>query len=326
MMPSKSESLLQSVPIDWLLSGEPFVRYRTMRDLLGKPEKDQEVEKAKKQIRRHSLVKQILARQNKDGYWGAAQDIFKWWPRKDTTFWLLGVLADFGFTKEDKKIAKACEYVFDTQLPSGGFGWAPPPTPAECFTGILTESLAKLGYGSDPRLSKPYEWLIQRQRHDGGFWCKNTGQPGGPREKEPSCALATLCVLSALVQDADLKKSTTASKSAEFLLKCWENRGKMKYAGHDSQIGTGWEKLQYPFTDYRILKYLDTLSQVESIRTDRRIIKMKHLLLEKRDEEGRFYTESVHKVWSNFDFGQKKLPSRWITLMAYRILKRMMEG
>jgi hypothetical protein len=325
MLPSKSENLLQSVPIDWLLGGEPFVRYRTLIDLLGKSEKDKEVEKAKNQIRRHSLVKRILTRQNKDGHWGTPQDIFKWWPKKDTTFWLLGVLADFGFTKEDKRIAKACEYVFETQLPSGGFGWAPPPTPAECFTGILTESLAELGYGSDPRLSKAYEWLIQRQRHDGGFWCKNTGQPGGPREKEPSCALGTLYVLGALIQEPELKKSTVASKSAEFLLKCWENRGEIKYAGHDSQIGTGWEKLQYPFTDYRILKYLDTLSQVESIRTDRRIIKMKDLLLEKRDLERRFYAESVHKVWSDFDFGQKRLPSRWITLIVCRILRRILE-
>jgi hypothetical protein len=323
MMASKKESFLQSAPVDWLLSGEPFVRYRTLTDLLDRPANDKEVEKVRKQVRQHSLVKQILARQNRDGYWGTSQDIFKWWPKKDTTFWLLGVLADFGFTKEDKRIGKACEYLFSTQLPSGGFGWAPPPTPAECFTGILTEPLAKLGYASDPRLRKAYDWLIQRQRFDGGFWCKNTAQPGGLREKEPSCAFATLCVLSALVRNPKLKKSRIASRSAEFLLHCWENRGKIKYAGHDSQVGKGWERLQYPFTEYRVLKYLDALSQVESIRTDRRMLDMSDLLLEKRDEEGRFYAESVHKVWAGFDFGQKKLPSRWITLIAYSIVKGM---
>jgi hypothetical protein len=215
--------------------------------------------------------------------------------------------------------------VFSTQLPDGGFGWAPPPFSAECFTGILTQSLAKLGYVSDPRLNKAYQWLIPRGRLDGGFWCKRTGQPGGRREKEPSCALGTLYVLGALIENPQLKKSRTTSKSAEFLLKCWEHRGKIKYAGHDSQIGKGWEKLQYPFTDYRILRYLDTLSQVESIRGDRRMIKMLDLLLKKRDKEGRFYAESVHKVWSDFDFGQKKLPSRWITLMVYRIVKRMIK-
>ncbi|MGB2698535.1 MAG: prenyltransferase/squalene oxidase repeat-containing protein, partial [Candidatus Zixiibacteriota bacterium] len=248
-----------------------------------------------------------------------------WWPKKDTTFWVLGMLADFGLKREDKNIARACEYVFSTQLAEGGFGWAPPPTPGDCFTGILTESLAKSGYGSDPRLEKAYEWLTVRQRLDGGFWCKNTGQPGGPREKEPSCAFATLCVLGALIQHPELKEDTITKKGADFLFRCWENRGKIKYAGHDSQIGKGWDKLKYPFTDYRILKYLDVLSQLEFAKNDRRMNKIVDILIAKKDKEGRFCSESIHKVWLDFDFGQMNSPSRWITLLAYLIVRRMLK-
>ncbi len=236
---------------------------------------------------------------------------------------MLGVLADFGFIKSHRSIEQASEYVFSAQHPAGGWGCAPPPKPYECFTGILAESLAKLGYGSDRRLKKAYEWLMHRQRRDGGFWCKDTGQPGRPREKEPSCAFATLCVLSALAQNPELRNSSIAKKSSEFLFRCWDNRGKIKYAGHDSQIGTGWEKLKYPFTDYRILKYLDTLNQLESAKKNNRIGIMIDLLFSKRDSNGRFYAESIHKVWSSFDFGQKALPSRWITLIVYRIIKRL---
>lgn len=47
-----------------------------------------------------------------------------------------------------------------------------------------------------------------------------------------------------------------------------ESQGKIKYAGHNSQIGEGWEKFKYPFTDYGILKYLDTLSQLEFAGND----------------------------------------------------------
>ena len=312
------------MPIDWLLSGEPFVKYRILIDLLDRQEKDKEVVATKKLIRTHKLIKQIFTRQNKAGYWGTPNDIYKWFPKKDTTFWLLGILADLGFTKKDRRIAQACEYVFSNQHASGGFGCGPPLMPYDCFTGILTESLAKLGYVNDSRLKKAYEWLRQRQRLDGGFWCKNTGQPGEPREKEPSCALATLYVLGALIQNPKLKNSTIARKSADFLLNCWENRGKIKYAGHDSQIGSGWEKLKYPFTDYRILKYLDTLSQLEFTKNDNRIIQMINLLIAKRDEDGRFYAESIHECWSDFDFGQKKFPSRWITMLVYRIVKRVL--
>ncbi len=311
------------MPVDWLLTGEPFVKYRTLTDLLSMPQTDNEVIETKKLASTHRLIKNIFDKQNEYGYWGTPKDIYTWWPRKDTTFWLLGVLADFGFTGEDTRISHACEYVFSTQLPSGGFGCAPPPAPYDCFTGILTESLAKLGYVSDSRLEKAYKWLAPRQRLDGGFWCKNTGLPGRPREKEPSCAYATLCVLDAFARNPNLRKGEIARKSTEFLLKCWENRGKIKYAGHDSQIGQGWEKLKYPFTDYRILKYLDVLSQLECVRNDPRMIPILNLLFAKKDEKGCFYAESVHKIWSDFDFGQKKLPSRWITFMVYWIAKRM---
>jgi len=325
-MLNKLEKFLESTPIDWLLDGEPFIRYRALIDLQDREENDKGVIVTKRLVSKHTLIKKIFDRQNKDGYWRTPRDIYTWWTKKDTTFWLLGVLSDFGFTKEDKKIASACEYVFNTQFPCGCFGCAPPPTSLDCFTGILTESLAKLGYGTDRRLKKAYKWLIERQRLDGGFWCKNTGLPGGPREKEPNCAFATLCVLGALTQNPELEKSTIAQKSIEFLFKCWENRGKIKYAGHDSQIGKGWEKLKYPFTDYRILKYLEVLSQLELAKNDNRLITIINSLIEKQDEKGCFYPESIHKVWSDFDFGHKKSPSRWITLIVYRIAKRVISG
>jgi hypothetical protein len=43
---------------------------------------------------------------------------------------------------------------------------------------------------------------------------------------------------------------------------------------------------------------------------------------QKQDEKGRFKPESIIKVWSDFDFGQKEKPSRWVTLLALRIIKR----
>jgi len=313
---------MRTAPIGWLLDGPPFARYRALIDLLDRKETDKEVMSAKRLIHTHKLIKAIFKRQSEDGYWGSPKDIYTWWPKKNSTFWMLGVLADFGFSKHDKGIFRACEYVFSKQFACGAFGWSPPPTPGDCFTGILTESLAKLGYVGDSRVKKAYAWLVSRQRRDGGFWCKDTGQPGGPRETEPSCAFATLCVLGALVQNPLFKNTRITEKAVGFLLGCWDNRAKIKYAGHDSQIGRGWEKLKYPFTDYRILKYLDVISQFEYVIKDPRVMIMVDSLLAKQDENRRFYAESIHKAWSGFDFAQKDEPSRFITLIACRILKR----
>jgi len=136
-----------------------------------KEEKNNEVEAARTAIPKHRLVRKIFEGLNEDGYWGKPKDIHTWWPKKDTTFWLLPVLADFGFTVKDNRIARACEYVFSTQLQSGGFGWDPPTKPGDCHSAIIIESLAKVGLLGDSRLQKTYEWLIERQRLDGGFWC-----------------------------------------------------------------------------------------------------------------------------------------------------------
>jgi hypothetical protein len=311
------------IPTEWLLGAPGFVRYRTLVDLLGFPPEGEDALEARAELPRDSSVRLLLERRNRQGYWGTPDDIFKWWPRKDTTFWVLGVLADFGLSFRDCGIGRACQYVFGTQLDCGAFGLRPPPTAYDCFTGVLASALARLGYAGDERLERAYEWLLERQRTDGGFWCKNTAQPGGRREHEPSCALASLWVLSALTAHPVLTDGEACSKCAMFLLRCWDNRGRIKYAGHDSQIGSGWEKLKYPFTDYRILHYLDTLSRVASVRNDARMTEMAGLLTSKRDADGRFRPESIHKAWSDFDFGQKKRPSRWLTCVAHGILARL---
>jgi len=132
-------------------------------------------------------------------------------------------------------------------------------------------------------------------------------------------------VLGALAQNPGLRNSEIAKKGVDFLLNCWENRREMRYAGHDSQIGTDWDKLKYPFTDYKILKFLDVLSEFDYAKRRLQGSEMVNLLLSKADKRGRFMPESVHKVWSDFDFGQKERPSRWITLLALRIVKRIHE-
>jgi hypothetical protein len=64
--------------IDWLLTGEPWVVYRTLTDLPDKEEKDKKVTSARKAIPEHKLIKKIFQGLNKDGYWGKPKDIHTW--------------------------------------------------------------------------------------------------------------------------------------------------------------------------------------------------------------------------------------------------------
>lgn len=317
------ENMLKKELIAWLLEGDPWVVYRTLIDLLEKDETDDAVVEARKAINQHPLIRKIFSDLNDEGYWGKPRDIHTWWPKKDTTFWLLPVFADFGYSADDQRIARACEYIFTAQLPTGAFGWDPPTKPGDCHTAIIVESLAKMGLQRDYRLKKAYNWIGRRQRLDGGFWCKDTGQVAQLREKEPSCAMATMFVLGALAQNPELKDGEVADKSVDFLFNCWENRGRVKYAGHDSQVGSDWEKLKYPFIDYKILKFLDVLSQFPTARHRLQKSQMVRLLFQKQDKAGRFMPESTVRIWKDFDFGQKDNSSRWITLLVLRIMKRI---
>ena len=71
------KSFLTSNPIEWLLEEEnPSVRYFTLKDILNKPCNDFEVEEAKKKIMETGVVPKILAKQEKNGYWGTAENFY----------------------------------------------------------------------------------------------------------------------------------------------------------------------------------------------------------------------------------------------------------
>jgi len=43
----------------------------------------------------------------------------------------------------------------------------------------------------------------------------------------------------------------------------------------------------------------------------------------KATPEGKFIPESIYRAWKDWDFGQKKIPSPWITFLVYRIFYRL---
>jgi hypothetical protein len=49
---------------------------------------------------------------------------------------------------------------------------------------------------------------------------------------------------------------------------------------------------------------------------------MADVIRSKADSEGRYTPESEWKAWKDWDFGQKKQPSRWLTLLVLKMFKR----
>jgi len=65
------------------------------------------------------------------------------------------------------------------------------------------------------------------------------------------------------------------------------------------------------------------LSQFKWLSKDRRLQEIVQLVQLKADSEGKYTPESEWTAWKGWDFGQKKQPSRWLTFLALRTLKRV---
>ena len=196
------------------------------------------------------------------------------------------------------------------------WGWA------LCDAPIVVYALARLGLSEHPAVIRAAGaiWSLQR---DNGWPCAVSPELGsfrGPGRKDDPCPYATLVALRALTAFAGGVDTSQASIGADVLLDLWEHsRDRHPYIFY---MGTDFRKLKAPLVWYDILHVLDVLSQVPAVLGDPRYRSMLDELAAKADADGRFTCESVWKAWADWDFGQKRAPSRGATLLAWRILLR----
>jgi hypothetical protein len=235
---------------------------------------------------------------------------------------LLSDLADFGFSVEDERITRACEFALRFQADSGDFKVSVDDHKSfVCLSANTARSLAAVGYADDERVQRSFDYMIDTARLDGGWIHSKSAQRGKRREHIPSCPHATLNVLWALSEIPELPESQVARGGAEVSLRHWEERTRPYGWG----IGSTWPKLKYPYTWYGLLKFADLLSRFPFLKSDPRLREVVGALLEKQDDDGRWRSESIYKYWRDFCFGQKRKPSPWITLLALRTVKRVYE-
>jgi len=109
----------------------------------------------------------------------------------------------------------------------------------------------------------------------------------------------------------------------DLLLTHWDRRNE-KWRPYGFGIGTDFTKLKYPVVTYGILRVLNVLSLFPYAICSKSFKSMMDYVL-KKSINGMYYAESIVKFYSDFDFGQNKEPSRWITFLINRIEKRIIE-
>jgi hypothetical protein len=188
-----------------------------------------------------------------------------------------------------------------------------------CDSPLLAYALVKLGRGGDPAVLSAVRTLTA-MISDNGYRCVTSPLLAfrGPGRKDDPCPYADLLMLKLLsVTDT---RSPEASVAADCILDLWENsRTKHPYMFF---MGTDFRKMKYPLFWYDILHVTEVLSRFEALREDTRLIQMVEVIASQADRNGRYTPQSVWTAWKGWEFGQKKEPSRLLTLAAWKVLSR----
>jgi hypothetical protein len=315
--------------LQWLLeSDEPWTRYRTLVDLLGRPEDDAEVRAARADMVAHPQVQTLIA--EAAGWPGY---VLKRHNDARHPIYKFSTLADFGLCESDPGMAVAIDLVmahqavqgpFQTQvnIPKafGGTGedvW----TWIACDAPTLAYALLAFGLLDDERVKKGVEHIVGSV-DDNGWRCKAASELGnfkGPGRRQDPCPIANVYALKALSQIPDLLDSSAARAGAEMLLSHWEHQKERKM--YLFGIGTDFRKLKYPFVWYDILHVTDVLSRFPFVRADARFCEMVQTIVAQAGANGRYTATSMYRAWKGWSFADKKAPSPWLTFLALRVQK-----
>lgn len=315
--------------IDWLLESPPWVDYRTRLDLLGEAENDPGVQFARSVMLAYPLVQGLIAElanwpgQVLNGHKSAGHPLHK-----------LVFLADLGLKADDPGMAQIIDLVTAHQSEEGPFQVLMNVSPryggtgvdtwtwAACDAPLLLYALASFGLADDPRVRKGVDYMLSIHCTN-GWRCTGAAGMGnwrGPGRKGDPCPFVNLIMLKAISALPDLIDHPAAHIGAETLLRCWaERRAQHPYMFY---MGTDFCKLKAPLVWYDILNVADTLTRFPWLRGDPRLNEMLNIITTKADAQGRFTIESVWTAWKDWDFGQKKEPSPWLTFLAQRVLQR----
>ncbi len=319
-----------NAPIDWLLAGDPWMEYRTRLDLLGEPIDSEKVQNARLQMVKHPLVRGLVA--ELQGWPGVVLNSHK---SASQFFHKLTFMADLGLRVDDEGMAAIVSKIMEHPSSEGPFS-LPTNVPthfggtgetqyawALCDAPLTVYGLVKLGLAEDPAVQKAIQALINLVR-DNGWPCavsKELGKFRGPGRKEDPCPFANLAMLKLLSVDTRLRDHSSARKGTETLLHLWQS----SETDHPYifYMGDDFRKLKAPLVWYDLLHVLDVLSAFPWLRSDPRLLDMAEVLRKKMDSEGKFTAESIWTAWKEWEFGQKKVPSRWVTFLAWRNLHRL---
>jgi hypothetical protein len=296
--------------VEWLLEGDPAIRWQVMRDLLDASAAEWEAERAR--TLEAGWVAELLRHQGPDGEWPKG--------RWTGSTWTLLLLVACG-VPEDHPSAKApLERLLGRFMPPG----------EEVDRAFLLRrvDLCHLGFWlglgahflpGDERLRPLGEAVLSAQYDDGGWNCQMRNYP----ERRHSSFNTTFNVLENLRLAAELrlvsdeKFREAEARAAELML-----RHRLFRSDKTGEvIQERFTHLTYPWHwHYKVLRGLDYLRLTPAIRDDR-LEDAVELLLAQRKPNGRWPLQKRIPGTLLVEMEKPGGESRWNTLRALRVLR-----
>jgi len=290
--------------IDWLLRGPAWLAYAVETQLL---DRDADLAAVLRSPEILGLVARLKGRDRGLPALGSGRVHYT---ETGKAYWDLFILADIGLSVKDAGLEEEAELVFGFQQADGTLRIPPNVQPHYyCMSAILVSSLARMGFRDDPRVAAYMNVALRDQQRGGGWDCYG--------DEYGSCPMDDLNLLMLLGQFEARRWDPALNGAVDCLLEHWQ-RGDHRYG---FGVGKRFRALTYPAVKYGLLRVLDVLS-LFPYAVERPAFTDMLDYVKSKAVDGRYYAEPADGAYAEFDFGQTREPSRWITFLVARLEKR----
>ena len=285
--------------IDWLLEGDPAIRWQTLRDLVGTKESEWGLEQ--KKVATEGWGARLLEHQDQDGRWTPRLYGKKW----ISTTYTMVLLRRMGLPRSDPRAVKSCQLFIKEGLGTRRNSEA-------CIHSLVLGLLYWFDVG-DAQREPVLEYLLAKQLKDGGWNCDVQSRHGSFHTTASALEALRECAVAGTSGKSEIEAAETRG---EFFL---EHR---MFRSHRTGevVNQRFLRLSFPpHWHYDVLRGLDYFWSSGSL-SDPRLQDAIDVVVQKQDGDGRWPLQQRWRGETWFEMETVGEPSRWNTLRAMRVL------
>lgn len=286
--------------IEWLLEGDPAIRWQTLRDLIRADESLWKSEQER--VANEGWGARLLSHQDEDGRWTPRLYGKKW----ISTTYTMVLLRQMGLPRSDPRALKSCHLFLKE-------GQGTRRNSETCINGLVLTLL--YWFDVEDRLREPVlGYLLGKQLEDGGWNCDGHSRHGSFHTTSSALEALRECAVAGAPNIAEIE--TAEARGREFFL---QHR---MFRSHRTGDVVSERFLRFSFPPrwhYDVLRGLDYFWSSGSL-SDPRLQDAIDLVVQKQDEDGRWPLQQRWPGETWFEMETVGEPSRWNTLRAMRIL------